>query len=166
MQVVRRRGDRQHPADLRDPVCVAVLIDERRHGLNRRSSSAWAKYALALRRISLACRSAQFSRSSALIRACSSLVVPGRSPRSRSAWRTQLHNVCAVQPILPAIDSIAVHGEVYSPRCSNTIRTARSRTSGEYVGDFFFGVSSAPSSQELEPPRIPGRFTAVSLAAR
>src|SRR6185437_1173909 len=151
--------DRQHLADRLDPVGVAVFVDERRHGLNRRSSSAWAKYALALRRISLACRSSRFSRSSALIRACSSLVVPGRSPWSRSARRTQLHSVCAVQPILPAIDSIAAHCEACSPRCSNTIRTARSRTSGEYVGDFFFGVSIAPSSQELEPPRIPERFT-------
>lgn len=30
---------------------LAVIVDERDHGLNRRSSSAWAKYALALRRI-------------------------------------------------------------------------------------------------------------------
>jgi hypothetical protein len=33
---------------------LAMIVDERNHGLNRRSSSAWAKYALALRRISLA----------------------------------------------------------------------------------------------------------------
>jgi hypothetical protein len=35
---------------------VAVIVDERDHGLDRRSSSAIAKYALALRRISLAWR--------------------------------------------------------------------------------------------------------------
>jgi hypothetical protein len=54
--VVRRRGDRQHPADRLDPMDVAVIVDERDHGLDRRSSSAIAKYALALRRISLAWR--------------------------------------------------------------------------------------------------------------
>jgi hypothetical protein len=43
-----------------------------------------------------------------------------------------------------------------SPRCSSTIRTARSRTSGENFVDLFM----APFSQELEPPPNPGRFTA------
>ncbi len=90
MGVVRRRGDRQHPADRLDPVGVAMIVDERDHGFDRRSSSAWAKYADALRRISLAWRSSRISRSSALIRSRSSLVRPGRWPRSRSACRTQL----------------------------------------------------------------------------
>ncbi|MEK8048396.1 hypothetical protein, partial [Ideonella margarita] len=40
-------------------------------------------------------------------------------------------------------------------RCSCTKRTARSRTSGENLFDLFM----APSSQELEPPENPGRFT-------
>ena len=44
-----------------------MLVDEGDHGLNRRSSSAWAKYADALRRISFAWRSSRFSRSSALM---------------------------------------------------------------------------------------------------
>jgi hypothetical protein len=35
------------------------------------------------------------------------------------------------------------------------MRTARSRNSGVNFFDFFM----APSSQRLEPPRIPGRFT-------
>jgi hypothetical protein len=35
------------------------------------------------------------------------------------------------------------------------MRTARSRTSGEYLVDLFI----APSSQRLEPPENPGRFT-------
>src|SRR3954453_18061554 len=39
---------------------------------------------------------------------------------------------------------------------SGTIRTARARTSGEYGGTRFV---MAPSSQELEPPGNPGRFT-------
>ena len=45
MVVVGRWGDRQHLADRLDPMRLAVIVDERDHGLNRRSSSAWAKYA-------------------------------------------------------------------------------------------------------------------------
>ena len=41
----------------------------------------------------------------------------------------------------------------YSPRCSCTILTARSRTSGENLFDFFM----AQSSQRKEPPQKPGR---------
>jgi hypothetical protein len=40
---ISRRGDRQDTADRLDPVDIAVLVDERLHGLKRRSSSAWAK---------------------------------------------------------------------------------------------------------------------------
>jgi hypothetical protein len=61
-----------------------MLVDERLHGLKRRSSSAWAKDALALRRISLAWRSSRTSRSSALIRSCPCSSAqpegPGRAP--------------------------------------------------------------------------------------
>jgi len=39
---------------------------------------------------------------------------------------------------------------------SKTIRTARSRTSGEYLGRTCFFI--APLSQEMEPPANPGRF--------
>jgi len=60
------------------PHTPAVIVDERDHGLCRRSSSARAKYADALRRISFAWRSSRFSRSSVLIRSRSSLVGPGR----------------------------------------------------------------------------------------
>src|SRR5262245_64925571 len=70
------------------------------------------------------------------MRSRSSVVVPGRLPWSRSACRTQLDSVCAVQPILAAIDTIAAHCDVCSVRCSNTIRTARSRTSAENFGHF------------------------------
>ena len=38
-------------------------------------------------------------------------------------------------------------------------RTTRARTSGEYLADVFFVI--APSSQELEPPAIPGRFSFI-----
>jgi hypothetical protein len=60
MGMIRRRGDRQDAADRLDPVDGAMLGDEVDHGLNRRSSSAWAKYADAFRRISFAWRSHGF----------------------------------------------------------------------------------------------------------
>src|SRR3990167_5284095 len=54
---VRRRGDLQHAADRLDPEFLAMPVDERIQDLMRRSSSAWAKNALASFRISLALRS-------------------------------------------------------------------------------------------------------------
>jgi hypothetical protein len=59
--VVLRRGDRQLRADRLDPVYVAMLVDELDHHFGRRSSSAWAKKADALRRISLARFNSRFS---------------------------------------------------------------------------------------------------------
>lgn len=41
--VVGGRGDRQHPADRLDPVVSPVIVDERDHVFDRRSSSAAAK---------------------------------------------------------------------------------------------------------------------------
>src|SRR5262249_12317641 len=64
---VARRGDLQRLADRLDPVRVAMLINEIPHHLQRRSSSAWAKNALANLRISLALRSSRTSRSKALM---------------------------------------------------------------------------------------------------
>src|SRR3954468_13143292 len=78
--VIGRRGDWQHPADRLDPVDGAMLVDKGDHGLDRRSSSAIAKYADALRRISLACRNSRTSRSSARMRSCSAVVGPARRP--------------------------------------------------------------------------------------
>ncbi len=132
-----------------------MLVDEQRHRFGRRSSSAWAKKAAALRRISFARRSSRISRSSSLIRARSSLVNPPRRPVSTSVLRTHFRSVSGVQPILAAIETIADHCELCSCSCSNTIRTARSRTSGEYLIDLVM----TPSSQTLESPAIPGRFT-------
>lgn len=43
MVVVGGRGNRQHLADRLDPMRIPVIVDERDHGLNRRSSSACAK---------------------------------------------------------------------------------------------------------------------------
>jgi hypothetical protein len=54
---------------------------------------------------------------------------------------------------------MAARCEGCSGACSNTIRTARSLTSGEYVLDLFM----APISQALEPPTIPRRFTEIVM---
>src|SRR3546814_3355732 len=72
-----------------------------------------AKQADALRRISFACLSSRFSRSSSWIRARSALVGPGLDPSSRSACRTHRRSVSAEQPILPAIELIAPHCAPY-----------------------------------------------------
>ena len=56
------------------------------------------------------------------------------------------------------MDSMAAHSDGYSPRCSCTILTARSRTSGENL----FDLLMAQSSQSVEPPRKPGRFSALT----
>jgi hypothetical protein len=82
-------------------------------------------------------------------------VTPSRSPVSISFLRTHSFRVCGTQPILGAIDSMAAQRDGYSPRCSCTMRTARSRTSGEKRFDFLL---MTPSSQSVEPPQIPGRF--------
>src|SRR5262249_42196405 len=110
-----------------------------------------------LRRISLACRSSRFSRSSAFSLAAKSVGTPARRPSSTSAFFTHSLSVCAVQPILAAIDMIAAHRDECSPSWSTTIRTARARTSGENLLLVCFVI--APPSQELEPPINPGRFT-------
>jgi hypothetical protein len=57
-------------------------------------------------------------------------------------------------PSLPAIEVKAAHSDGYSSRCSAIIRTARSRTSGEYR--LCLGIS--PSSQGKESAQFPGRF--------
>src|SRR5205814_7800689 len=103
--VVGRRGDRQLLADRLDPVLGTVGVDECHHHFARRSSSAWAKKADALRRISFARRSSAFSRSSALSRSRSSLLTPARRPVSRSLCLTHRRSVSMVQPIFPAIEA-------------------------------------------------------------
>jgi hypothetical protein len=65
-----------------------------------------------------------------------------------------LRNVSAVQPTLAAIEFIAAHCDPYSAWCSTSIRTARSRNSGEYL-DF---LPMTPSSKGLAPPEKPGRL--------
>lgn len=100
---VRRWSDRQHLADRHDSIDFAVLVDERLHRLNGLSNSAWATYADALRRISLAWRSSRTSHSNALSRSCSLSVVLSRSPLSFADCRIQRRGVSAVPPIFWAV---------------------------------------------------------------
>ena len=65
----------------------------------------------------------------AVDRWASLVVTPSRTPESTSTRLTQSSNVCGMQPIFGAIDSTAAHNDGYSPRCSCTILTARSRVS-------------------------------------
>ena len=109
---------------------VGDELDQRGYVL-RRSSSAWAKYANAVRRISFARFSSRTSRSSSFNRSRSLVVRPGRCPASRGACRTHFRSVSAVQPSFGATDCSTAHAEAWASRCSSTIRTARSRTSGE-----------------------------------
>jgi hypothetical protein len=67
-----------------------------------------------------------------------------------------------LQPIFAAIELIAAHCEACSPSCSNTIRTARSWTSGAYLGDACF-VMMTPVSQEMGSPVNPVRFKVVTV---
>src|SRR4030088_1603296 len=131
-----------------------MIVDEADHGLYRRSSSAIAKYADALRRISLAWPSSRFSRSSALSRSETSDGTPDRLPLSVSAFFTQSCNVCGVQPILAEIETTAAQREACSPSWSKTIRTARVRTSGENL--FVVLLVMAPTFSRVGASGNPG----------
>ena len=156
MGVIRRRGDRQHPADRLDPVDGAVLVDEGDHGLDRRSSSAWAKYAARLAQdlVGLAQLAVL-----ALQRLDPLALVRGR-PGAQALVALGLPHPVAQRlaraaDLRPRSSGSPPHCEACSPWWSSTIRTARARTSGEYGGVRFV---MAPSSQELEPPENPVRF--------
>lgn len=73
---IARWGDLQDFADRLDPMRVTVCINEVPQDLSRRSSSAWAKNALASFSISLARRSSLTSRSSSFTRCFSAVIVP------------------------------------------------------------------------------------------
>ena len=78
MAVIRRGGDRQHGADRLNPALIPMVVNEANHHFPRRSSSAWATYADAFRRISFARFSSRTSRSSSLRRSRSLVVNPWR----------------------------------------------------------------------------------------
>lgn len=146
MVVVGRRGDRQHLADRLNPMRLAVIVDERDRGLNRRSSFAWAKYAEAL--LSLACE-ARGSR------------VPEPSVSSQHPWelrrarRRHARLSCSrswrrsMKPPPSATYARVRDPEPAAPRGV--------RTSGENL--LVALLVMVPPSQELEPPINPGRNT-------
>ena len=157
--VVRRWGVRQHRADRLDPVRIPVRIDERGHYFGRRSSSAWAKYADALRRISVARRSWRISRSCSLSRAA----------RPSSALAVGLYHA---RPGVPS--DAASQTCIRSSRRPTEWRPiasragARDRTpTGRLAPGPLVNISSVfpwtPSSQEMEPPGNPGRFRQMPL---
>src|SRR5690606_19873096 len=88
--VVDRRSDRQLRADRLDSVRLPLLVDELVRHFGRRSSSAWAKYACALHRISFARRSSKFSRPGCFSRSRASLFTRPRLPAPRPGRRTHL----------------------------------------------------------------------------
>jgi hypothetical protein len=69
---------------------------------------------------------------------------------SRSACFTHSFSVWPVQPILAAIDRIVAQRDGCCASCSSTIRTTRSRTSGENL--FVVLLFIALPSQGLELP--------------
>src|SRR5262245_22200946 len=89
-----------------------------------------------------------------------SVGTPARLPLSTSAFFTHSRSVCAVQPILVAIETTAAHRDWCSCSWSRTSRTARERTSGENL--LLVCLLMAPLSQVLEPPANPARFIGAS----
>lgn len=81
----------------------------------------------------------------------------GELDTGQSRWPHR--GVSVVQPIYCAIDCI-VHRGRYSCTCSWKSHTARSRTSAGYLVD---ALPIARSSQEMEPPGSPARFTAAAV---
>jgi len=79
------------------PILTSMLINDAGNRLNGRqsalSSFAWARYAEALRRISTACRSSRFSRSSALRRSAISVGTPAPLALLTFAFFTYLSSV-------------------------------------------------------------------------
>jgi len=159
MTSVARRGDLQYLADRLDPVDITALINEIVQDLSRRSSSAWAKtrwpaseshWRAATPCFTLQCLDAV------------TLFTGDTFPRAAI-------NLMPAHPFVQRLRHAAnlgrdrfdrAHSDGYSPRCSCTIRTARSRTSGEKR----FDLLMAPFSQRLEPPQNPGRFTPSNAA--
>jgi hypothetical protein len=104
-------------------------------------------------RIATSSRSRRFSARSRLISSFSSLVVPGRSPASTSAWATQRRNDSLPTPTCFETASNAADNVGYSPRCSITRRTARALSSGS----IFFGMNCILPTQKDAASNL-GRF--------
>jgi hypothetical protein len=90
-------------------------------------------------------------------------VAQGRHAPASVSARDHWCNVSWLIDSFAEIDSIAFHCDGYSPWCSNTIRTARSRTSGGYGGRLsLFGSDICSFSQRDEQSPIPGFLIGVT----
>jgi len=115
-----------------DPQDLAILADEGDHPFCKQSSCALAKYADAKRRISFALRSCRFSCSSWSIRSLSlSAGAAGVGLCFLHSIFIQRRNDSALKPIIMAMEQISSHCILYSCLCFSSVRTARSRASGE-----------------------------------
>src|SRR5699024_356372 len=134
----------QAPTDRLDrmvfgPHLVDELADHRLRG-----SSSPAKKIEALRMISRSSVSRRFSALRRVISALSSVLTPGRAPASMSACTAHLRTVSLPSPNRRPIWSQQAVSDAYSPRCSATIRSARSLT----AGSIFFGIQPSSSTRK------------------
>ena len=90
-----------------------------------------------------------------------SVVTPARLPPSTSIFFTHSLSVCGAQPIFEEIDRIADHRDPYSPSLFKTIRTARSRTSAEYLFVVLFVI--APSYSGVGASDNPGAVQTITM---
>jgi hypothetical protein len=108
-----------------------MLVDEVVQDFRRRSSSAWAKNALASLRISLALRSSLFSRSSSFRRYSSVVVMPSRTRVDLMTFDPFVEGL-GTQPILGAMDSMAptaMGAPLGAPApCEQRVRVPRVKT--------------------------------------
>src|SRR5699024_2070168 len=119
----------EHGKDRLDPESTAVFVHELHYDPNLRSSSAAAKKADAVRRISLARRSWAFSRRRREFSSSRGSETGGVLPSPTSS-RTQLRRVCSLIPNSSPTSIRAPRLEM-SPSLNRSkyIRTARSRVS-------------------------------------
>jgi DNA modification methylase len=102
-----------------------VIVDERDHRLNGRSSSAWAKYADALRRISLAWRSSRFSRDQSTLWP----IAAGGEENAATVHGTQKPVECMRRPIL---NNSAAGEAIYDPFLGSGTTLIAAETTGRH----------------------------------
>lgn len=142
-----RRDKLEHIAPRHNSERIAVLINEDSQDFRRRSSPVCAKNALASFNISWARASPLTSCSGFFIHRASLDVKPTRVPATISVCSVHLFKVCGTQTTLKAMNSMAAHSGEYRLRCSGTILSARSSSSGKNLSVFF----RAQSSRSTEP---------------
>src|SRR5262249_6845485 len=100
--------DGQRPTDRYDPISLLVLVDELTDQ-RCRGSHFRAKKPVAALSISTVDSSSLHLRRKSRISRAASVVMPGATPASTSAWRTHLRNVSALIPNRAEIAFIAAH---------------------------------------------------------